>query len=441
MRSEKEFQRLAEDLVKFGRKSGAEEIQVSIGMSENTDVEVREGDIERLQESATAGAAVKVIVDDKSATASSSDLRRETLEQIIKNAVKRAKYMNEDPYSRLPELTESAIDPEKLKIYDPKAGEIDPQEKIRRAKKLEEIAMKDERIKVSGGSFFSTGSGSKIIANSKGFSGFYRTSGLGMGVHLQAGDGDNLFEDGWYDHAVGPDGLDDIEAVANKAVQRVTRLIGGRKIDSQKVPVIIEAPVSGQIIGFLAHCLSGHAVYKNQSFLVDRMGDKIASDIVTVIDNPLEPGMPGSRPFDSEGVPGQETTLIDKGELKNYILDSYSARKLNMKSTGNSGGVTNFHLQPGDNSFDDLVKSIDKGFLLVQTIGQGTVPTTGDISKGAYGLWIENGELAYPVAEVTFSGNLEQILKDISMIADDLDPKRKVSGPSFKIAELTISGK
>ncbi|MBM3297570.1 MAG: TldD/PmbA family protein, partial [Candidatus Aminicenantes bacterium] len=237
-------------------------------------------------------------------------------------------------------------------------------------------------------------------------------------------------------------GLLSPEAIAKKAVERVTRLIGARKVESQNVPVVFEAPVTGSLLlGFLAQCISGPALDRRQTFLLDKLGQKIGSDLITIYDNALLPGGRGTAPFDTEGVPARKTLVMESGVLKSYLLNTYYGRKLKMASTGNAGGTTNFHLAAGTSKPADIIKSVDKGLLLTGTIGFGLVPTTGDISTGAFGLWIEKGEIAYPVAEITISGNLADVLKGIEMVGDDLDPGDSVSGPTVKTAVMSIGGK
>jgi PmbA protein len=441
MKTEDNLLGLAENLVGYGRKNGASQIQVSISKSKDFSVEIREGNIENLQDAGSTGLSLKVIVDKKVATASSSDLSKDTLTKLIDNAIERAKYSSQDEFSALAEKEELKVNISDLKLFDPKIQEISPEKQIKTAKELEAICKADKRIKLSLGSFFGTSIGDVIMANSNGFSGTYKYSNCSTGVSLQAGDGENLFDDGWYESSITADGLMNIEEIAKIALHRVTRLIGGKKISTQNVPIILEPSMTSMLLGFLSECVHGQSVYMNRSFLVGKAGEKIASDIVNIIDDGLMSGKPGTRPFDGEGVPTRKTPVIENGVLKNYLLDTYSARKLNMKSTGNGSGTTNFYLEAGKYSPEEIIKSVDKGLYLTQTIGQGTVATTGDISKGAYGLWIENGELTYPVAEITISGNLGKILKDIEMLGNDLNFRRSITGPTIKIKEMTISGK
>jgi PmbA protein len=195
------------------------------------------------------------------------------------------------------------------------------------------------------------------------------------------------------------------------------------------------------LLAFLFNCVNGSSIYLKQSFLEGKIGEKIGSDLVTVVDDGLIPGAAGTKPFDGEGVPARKTVVIENGVLKSYLMDTYASKKLGMKSTGNGSGANNFYLAAGTTKPENIVKSVDKGLFLTGTIGFGLVPTTGDISRGAFGMWIEKGELAYPVAEITISGNLGQLLKGIQMVGNDLNFKDSITGPTFKVAEMTVGGK
>ena len=432
---------LAEELVVYGRKKGADEIEVSIGEAKEFSVEIREGKIEKLTEAGDKGLSIKVIIDHRVATGFSSDFSDETLHYLVESTIQRAKISSSDPFSGLPDREEINIEVDKLKIFDPKILELSPEKKIKIAKETEAICLADKRIKKSYGSEFGTYTGTNYLANSNGFSGSYPQTTCSCGVYLQSGDKNNLFDEGWYDFARNLDDLMTPEAIAKKAIHRVTRLIGGRKIRTQNVPVVFEPPMTGSLLGFLYTCVNGTSIYLKQSFLADKLGQEIANPLITVIDDGLIPGALGTKPFDREGVPTRKTLVIEKGILKNFLMDTYAARKLKMHSTGNGSGPNNFYLAPGELTPEQIIKSVDKGLFLTGTIGQGTIPTTGDISRGAFGMWIEKGEIAYPVAEITISGNLGRILNNIEMIGNDLEFKRPITGPTIKVGEMTIGGK
>lgn len=431
--------KLAEELISRAKKKGAQ-AQISINSGSRFSVDVRDGEVEQLIEAGSTSLSLKIIVDNKTATANSSDLNKATLENMIDNTVQRAQFSSPDEFSGLPEFEKIIVNSEDLKLYDEKVEKLSPEYRIDLAKKLESLCLADKRIKRSTGSGFSSYAGETIIVNSNGFSGSYQSSSCGYGVGLQAGESDNLYEDGWYESSHFASDLPSAEETAQKAIDSVVRMIGAKKVKTQNVPIVFDPQMTSSLLSFLISCLYGNSIVMKTSFLSGKINEKIAADTINIIDNGLIPGAPGSRPFDGEGVPVRKTPIIENGILKSYLLDSYSARKLNMKSTGHASGATNFRMASGKYSQEEIIKSVDKGLFLIGTIGQGTVPTTGDISKGAYGIWIENGKLTYPVSEVTFSGNLAEMLKNITMIGNDPDLKHSVSGPTILVSEMTISG-
>ncbi len=433
---------LAEGLVAYGRRQGASDIEVTVVETSRFNVNVREQNVERLTEAGTKDLGLRVFVEGKLATAGSQDLEESTLHRLVDNAIARARLGGLDPFAGLPELEPIQASADALKVYDPAVLNLSPESKIAAAMKVESIGLADIRIKKSTGSSYTSVLGSWHLANSKGFSGFFRRTTIACGVGFQAGEGDNLLEDGWFEASTSAAGLPPPEAIACKAVERVTRLIGARKVETQNVPVVFEPPVTaGLLLGFLAQCLVGASIDRRQSFLLDKLGQKIGSDLVTIFDDGLLPGGRGTSPFDGEGVPTRKTLVMDKGLLKSYLLNTYYGRKLKMASTGNAGGVTNFYMAKGSSKPADIIKSVDKGLLLTGTIGFGRVPTTGDISTGAFGLWIEKGEVAFPVAEITISGNLADVLKGVEMVGDDLELNDTIAGPTVKVAQMSIGGK
>lgn len=432
---------LASSLVEYARKKGAAEAEVVINEGSQFTAIVRNGELETLTEAGSKNLQLRVFVDNKAATASSSDFGKATLTRLVDNAVARAKLSGKDPFAGLPDLEKVTVDVAKLKLVDPAVAAMPPEKKIDYAKKVEAIAVKQKGVQMSLGSRFITNVGTRTLVNSKGFSGSYDGTVAYSVIILQAGEGDNLFQDYWFEGGTQLAKLPEPEVLAKKAAERVTRLIGARKVETQVVPVVVEPAVTaGLLLGMLAGCVSGQTISRRQSFLVDKLGEKIGSDLVTVVDDGLLPGGISTQPFDSEGVPCRTTKVFDKGVLKSYLLDTYYGRKLEMASTGNADGTTNFYMAAGKSTPEEIVKSVDKGLLLTGTIGLGTDVTTGDISMGAFGLWIEKGEVAFPVAEITISANLADILKGIEMVGNDLRFLDSTNGPTVKVAEMTIGG-
>ena len=293
----------------------------------------------------------------------------------------------------------------------------------------------------SVGSFYSTHKSTIYLANSNGFSNSYSRSSCSTGIHLQAGDQNSRVEDGWYSSAIDPEDLLTVEDLSQRAIERAVRLIGARKIESMSVPVIFEPTITSSILAFFSGTINGHSVYLNRSPFKDKLNEQIASPMINIKSDGLLPGRMGSRLFDGEGVASRNIDVVENGILKSYLTDTYSARKLKTESTGNASGSNNFYLSPGNVSKEEMIKSIDKGLLITKLIGQGTNPVTGDISKGAFGIMIENGNLSYPVHEITINGNLKDILKNIEAIGDDFVWDRTIIGPSVKVSELSVAGR
>jgi PmbA protein len=432
---------MAESLVAAGRSRGADEIQATVAEGSEFSTTVREGRIESLLEAGSRSVSVKVIVDKKVATASSSDLSKDTLERMVAETVDRAARMSADPCAGLPETAERAVDPESLDLFDPAIPDLPAETKISMARKTEALCLADSRIKKSYGASVGTFQGTVALANSRGFAGMYRRTSCSCGVSLQAGEGDNLIDEGWSDASHRLDRLLDPESIARLAVDRTVRLIGARKVETQNCPVVMEPSVASSYLGFLAQCVGGGSVYLRQSFLADRMGQPVGNGLVSVTDDGLIRGGPGTRPFDAEGVPARRTPILERGVLRNFLLDTYSGRKLGLSSTGNASGVNNFWMEAGSSSADEIIRSTKNGLYLTGTIGFGLVAVTGDISQGAFGIWIKDGELAFPVAEITLSGNLGTLLQNVEMVGDDPERKWSVSAPTVKIAEMSVGGK
>ncbi len=436
---------LAVSLVEFGRSHGADEIEIHLSDGAEFSVDVRRGKIESLIEARSRVLGLRIIKDKKTAFASSSDLALPTLRRLVKRAIKRADLANADEFSGLAPLSTRKINPAALDLFDPEIGALDSGKKIQLALETERIALEDKRITNSYGASFVTNEGKSVLANSNGFLGEYEQSYCGLSVGLQAGDTDNLVEDFWFSSKRHFRELLTPEEVARIAVARTVRQIKPRKIATQKAPVIFEPTMTGWLLGFLFGCVSGTAIYQKASFLEGKLGRRIGNDRVTVFDDGCLPKLLGTRPFDSDGVPCRKTPVVERGVLKNYLCNAYAARKLKLRSTGNADGSgvspTNFYLQAGNTAAQDMISSTERGLLLIRTLGHGLNPVSGDISRGAFGLWIEKGEIVYPVSEITISGNLGEILECVESVGNDLAFLGPVAGPTIKIKEMMIAGK
>jgi PmbA protein len=288
-----------------------------------------------------------------------------------------------------------------------------------------------------------------IYANSEGFSGEYRGSTFGGSVSPVARLNGSMQRDYWYSSNRKFSRLESPQAIGRKAAQRVLRRLGARKVTTCECPIVFDPEMAASLLRSLASAISGYALYKGASFLVGKLDSQVASELVTVIDDGTIPGALGSRPFDGEGLPIRKKVIVENGHLKSFLLDTYSGKKLGMRSTGNASrsvgdppGVspTNFFLQPGSYSPEDIIRSVSDGFYVTELIGFGVNMVTGDYSRGAAGVWIENGELAYPVEEVTIAGNLKEIFQNIEMVGNDLELRGRIAAPTIKIARMTVGG-
>jgi len=435
---------LAERIVTFGKECGADEVEATVSDGREFSVDVRQGQIENLIEAGSRFLSFRVIKDLKTAHAASSDLQDETIQRLISNAVSRAALGSRDECAGLPPLSSEKVDIPLLRLFDPEVPRLEAAQKIRLAMETERIALEDKRITNSHGASFITNEVTTVLAGSNGFLGSYDQTFCSLSVGLQAGDTDEKVEDYWVSVDRFFKNLESPETVAKKAVERTVRQLQPRKIRTQTVPVIFEPGMTDWLVGFLFACISAVAVYQKTTFLAGRLGERIGNENITVIDDGLMPGRLGSRPFDSEGVPCRKTTVFEQGVLRRFLCNTYSGRKLKLPTTGNSDGTSvgpnNFYLLPGTASPQEIIASTDKGLILTRTIGHGLNPVTGDISRGAFGLWVEGGEIAYPVSEVTIAGNLEQILGHVELVGNDLDFRSPVCGPTIKIGGLIVAG-
>jgi PmbA protein len=435
---------LAERLVEDARKLGADEVEVSVVDGREFDVDVRRGKIEHLVEAGSRVCGLKVIKDKRTAYASSSDLAPGTLRGLVRNAVKRAALASPDEFAGLAPLAKKRVDAAALDLFDPAVAGLDSKTKIGLARETERIALGDRRITNSYGANFGTNELRSVLANSNGFVGEYEQTYCELSVGLQAGGTDNRVEDSWFSAKRHFKDLAEPEEIARKAVERTVRQLRPRKIKTRNVPVIFEPTQTSWLMGFLFGCVSGTAVYQKATFLAGRLGQKIGNGLVTVVDDGLMPGGLGTRPFDSDGLPSRRTRVVGKGILESYLCNTYAARKLKLRTTGNADGSgvspNNFYLEPGTAAPRDIIAGTKKGLILIRTLGHGLNSVSGDISRGAFGLWVEDGEITYPVSEITISGNLGRVLNEIEAVGNDLEFFSPVTGPTIKISEMTVAG-
>jgi PmbA protein len=358
--------------------------------------------------------------------------------------------MAADPDAGLPDPNDTIADIPDLQLWDSALAQVPVEERTELARATEQAALSyDNRITNSEGGEYGSSESSILYATSHGFLGQYSASSVQLSTVPIASDDSGMQRDYWYSASRQFASLDSPAEIGQEAARRALRRLGARRVPTQKVPVIFASTIAGGFLGHLCSAISGSALYRSASFLVDHLGQQIAPESVTVYDDGTLPTAIGSKPFDGEGLPTRRTIVVENGILRNYLLDTYSARKLGMKSTGNAArgagdapsvSPTNFYLEPGVHTPEEIIASVPNGFYVTGLIGFGVNLITGDYSRGASGLWIENGELTFPVEEVTIAGNLRQMFSDIEMIGNDLDMSRKVAAPTLKIATMTIAG-
>lgn len=408
---------------------------------------VRQGTIEALSEATTRSLQLRVFVGQRVARAASSDLRTQTLDALLDRAVARARVANQDPYAGLPEAFPAPPAGDDLGIFDPEMEAISAEERIGLARETERIGLSlDPRVRNSGGASFHNAQGQVWLANSRGFRGSYRATSCSLALHLLGEDaaGGAQVSDYWFTAGRHRARLDSPEAVARVTVERVRRHFGARKVATQEAPVVFEPTLAAELLSDLFGAVTGEAIYLRRSFLAGTLGERVAAEGVTLVDDAVLPGGLGARPFDREGVASQRSVVIENGVLRSYLCGTYSARKLGLQSTGNGTGngesPTNFYLEAGPHSPEAILASVERGLYLTRLLGQGVNLVTGDYSRGAFGIWIENGQLAFPVHEVTISGNLRRMLQGITMVGRDLEFRDQFAAPTVKISALTVAG-
>ncbi|HTL60388.1 MAG TPA: metallopeptidase TldD-related protein [Nitrospira sp.] len=441
---------LAHDVLAMAKKNGATEADVVVADGENLSVQVRLGSVDRLSKAREKRLGLRIFVGKRSASSSTSDFSFQSLRRFVAETVTLANAVVEDPISGLPAAESMAKEQPDLDLFDD--TRLDTDRQIELAKRAEAAALAaDERITNSEGADFDSSWGRVVLANSHGFIGEYRSSSYSLAVSPVAVDpaSGSMQRDAWYDVRRKFHTLDAPEAIGTEAARRTVRRLGARKVGTKRVPVVFDQESAGSLLGNLCSAASGYALYKGASFLGGQLGQQLAPDWFTVYDDGRLIGGLGSRPFDGEGLPTRKNTIVDKGVLTSYLLDTYSGKKLGLGSTGNASrsvgespsvGPTNFYLAPGTRSVQEIIRTVKDGLYVTELIGFGINMVTGDYSRGAGGYWIENGELAYPVEEITIAGNLKHMFKDIELIGNDLVFRGRIASPTIKIAEMMVAG-
>lgn len=446
----KAYEEIASSVVKMALEKGATGAECTISEGNEFSVAVRMREVESITDAGSRGVGLRVLVGKRTGSAYTSDFTEEGLRNMVTSALEIAEITGEDPFAGLPDPSELGSIDDDLGLYSDDVALLETDHKVRQARAAEDAALStDPRVSNSEGASFDSHVGLQAFANSLGFAGSYRTSSCSISAVPVAREGDSMERDYWFSLARSASKLEAPDAIGRKAAERAVRRLGARKVPTQKVPIVFEPRTARSILDNIFEAVTGDAVYRKASFLAGRLGEKVASENVTVIDDGTLPGLFGSTPYDDEGVPSRRTVVIDKGVLKSYLLNSYTARKLGLKTTGNASrgiagnagiGHGNLFLAKGDRTVEELLKMVGTGLYVTELMGFGVNIVTGDYSRGAAGLWIQNGELAYPVSEVTIAGNLRQMLLDIEALGSDLEFRGSTAAPTLVVREMTISG-
>lgn len=436
---------LAAFAVECAMEHGATAAEATLAVNVRFGAEARGTELTKLEQSRGRSLVMRTFAGQRRASISTTDLTHDGIRGLAKRIVAAAAFVSEDPHAGLPENVTPAAEDPRLEMVAPDVAEREPQQKIDDVLALERaIRAADPRIANSRGSHVGDSQATLALVNSLGFRGAYRMTSASRSTSPVAQDGDDKRIGSYGSAARGYAGLERIDDVAHQAARRALDLCGARRPPTTRVPVIFERDVAAAVLGDLFNAVNAANVAVSNSYLADAIGETIGSPHVTIVDDGRLPGGLGTSPFDAEGTPTRLTTVFERGVLKSFLFDTYYARRLGARSTGNASGggigVNNFYLYGGDRTLAELIASTRRGVLVYDTIGFATEHASGTYSRGARGMWIENGELAYPVDEFTIASNFKAMLAAIDGVANDLRFDAGIASPSFRVAEMTISG-
>ena len=421
------------------RRSGASAAEAALSRSAGLDVNVRLGEVETIEHTQDHSLGVTVYFGNSKGSASSTDFRAPAVRETVEAACRIARHTAQDEFAGLADPERMAVEPPDLDLFHPWA--ITTEDAIALALETETAARDhDARITNSDGASVSRHDGDYVYGNSHGFLEGYSSSRNSMSCAVIAEDASGMQRDYWYSTARDPAALAPASQTGLTAARRTVRRLGARKLDTRSAPVLYEADIARGVIGHFVSAVRGPNLYRKASFLVDRLGERVMADHLRLHEQPHLRGALASAAFDGEGVATASRDLIAGGVLQGYVLDSYSARKLGVATTGNAGGVHNLTVDPGSKSFEALLAEMGTGLLVTELMGMGINIVTGDYSRGAAGFWVEGGEIAYPVEEITIAGNLADMFLGIREVGTDVDARGAIRTGSLLIERMTIAG-
>lgn len=436
------------------RSAGAEAADAILVEDTSLQARVRGSEIDFVTQARERCLGIRALVGGRgdglsSAITSTSDLSMETVDRMAEQTVELARETGPDPFAGLPEEAPANDTPD-LELFDAADRTVAVEARIDDARRAEESARNsDDRIGNSEGSQASSIFAQVTYGNSGGFIGSYESAHHSLFSQPIATENGHMQRDSWFTTGCRLADLEDPAEVGRHAARRALRRLGARRVATCEVPVLFDSITAASLIGQLASCLNGYSVYRQTTFLAARMGERIAADALTVIDDGRRRGGLGSKPFDGEGLATRRNVLVDCGRLENWLLDSYSGRKLGVPSTGNASrgagsapgvSATNCWVEPGANTLEEMIRDTPRGLLVTELIGMGFNPVTGDYSRGAAGFWIEGGEIAYPVEEITIAGNLGEMLMNVDTVGCELLWRSRISAPPLRVSQMTVAG-
>ena len=430
---------VAEQLIERARAAGADQCEVTCNEDMGLAVNVRMGDVETVEATRDRGVSVTVYVGQRKGSASTADLREDSLAATVIQACAIARHTEEDPCAGLADAALMASTLREFDSWHPAPFNADHAIDVALACEAAGREM-DARIANSDGASMNANASLSVYANSHGFLGAERATSYSAGCALIAGVGDGMQRDGWFSVALAQADLESPEAIGHKAARRTLDRLDPRQLPTGQVPVLFCAEMARSLIGSYIGAISGGALYRRASFLLDSVGTQVFPDWFSIEENPFLPRGFRSAAFDAEGVATRQSMLVEDGRVQRYVLGSYSARKLGLQSTANAGGVHNLEVKPNAGDLPSMLHAMQRGLLVTELMGQGVNMITGDYSRGAAGFWVENGEIAYPVDGITIAGNLKAMFAGIEAVGSDVDPRSHLRTGSILVGRMTVAG-
>jgi len=437
--SQRDLEKLVAFAIDEAKRLGATDVEVGVSVDTGLSVTARLGEVETLEYQRDRGMGVTVYRGKRKGSASTADLSERALKETVAKAYSIAGFTAEDECAGPPDPDTIARDPPDLDLCHP--WSIEPDEAREIAVACEAAALNvDKRIGNSEGATLSTHHGVRVFGNSVGFLGGYASSLHSLSCVVVAQENGEMQRDYWYSSVRDWKEFEDAESIGRQAATRALRRLNARKLATTTAPVLFVPEIARGLFGHFLGAIRGASQYRRASFLLGAAGQHVFPEWMQISERPHIPKGLGSAPFDSEGVATKDRELVDRGVLTGYVLSTYSARKLGLKTTGNAGGVHNLIVAPGDDDFEALVRKMERGLVVTELMGQGVNGVTGDYSRGAAGFWVENGAIAYPVHEITIAGNLKDMFKAIVAVGNDVDARGGIRTGSVLIEKMTIAG-